>query len=332
MGEKELSVVNSIFVSVPSLDDSEIVPTVVNCLSESSGENEIHIGIAYSVIFNSKKKVNKLRSELEKYPNVQIKSQNFNNHTGVGFGRLAAHSLYNGEDYFLQIDSHTLFTPSWDKKIIVEYSDAVKEYGERVALTGYLPKYRYNGVGMDNRKPNDTHRIMKAAFSRDDKSFSARHEGCSVCKTWEMLPFWDNEDLTEEDVQRRYIKADKVSAGFIFSDSKFAESYKDYFPFVYRFFEEEIVMSIEMVQRGYKLIQPTISGLMYHLYYSDINEYGGARENIGDPIIEKHKNSIQSIIYSYFINNKESVSNYEQYANIDIQSLVEKWGIENVRK
>lgn len=320
----------SIFVAIPSLDDTELIPTIENCLSSISRENEVTIGVAYSVIFNSKKKVDQIKEKINKHKNVKFKSQNFNTNCGVGYGRLAAYSFYDNEDYFLQIDSHTLFSKNWDIKLINLLNDATKIYGEKTILTGYLPKYMYFNARIEERKPLENTELTKSYFLKN-KSLSDKHPGCNTCKIWEMLPFWEDRPLNEEESANNFIKADKISAGFVFGNNIFAKDYKKFFPFIYRFWEEEVIMSIEIIDNNYSIIHPVTENLLYHLYGIHINNFGGKRENIGETNILKYKKSIQKNLDEYFIKNINAVEKFEKYADIEILSLVNKWR-ENVQK
>ena len=50
--------------------------------------------------------------------NVNIKYSKAPENIGVGMGRYLANQLYNGEDFYLQIDSHMTFVNNWDVKLV----------------------------------------------------------------------------------------------------------------------------------------------------------------------------------------------------------------------
>ena len=47
-------------------------------------------------------------------------------------------NLYSGQDYVLQIDSHTRFIQDWDEMYIEDYL----QFNEEVILTGFPPQYK----------------------------------------------------------------------------------------------------------------------------------------------------------------------------------------------
>ena len=55
---------------------------------------------------------------------------------GPCWARAIAMSLYDGEDWFLQIDSHMDFDLYWDQRL-VEYGEALMEGRRGVAITAY---------------------------------------------------------------------------------------------------------------------------------------------------------------------------------------------------
>ncbi|NJR73309.1 MAG: hypothetical protein HC773_05635 [Scytonema sp. CRU_2_7] len=58
---------------------------------------------------------------------------------GVGMARALADSLWQGEEYVLQLDAHHRFMESWDERAI---EDLAKCAHPKPLLTGYLPNYQ----------------------------------------------------------------------------------------------------------------------------------------------------------------------------------------------
>ena len=100
---------SKIFVQIASFNDKELYKTVMDCVNKSSGKNEISFGIHECYIDN------KTIFDLD---NVSIEYSKAPQNIGVGIGRYIANKLYNNEDYYLQVDSHSRFKENWDLILI----------------------------------------------------------------------------------------------------------------------------------------------------------------------------------------------------------------------
>lgn len=75
---------------------------------------------------------------------------------GACWARNVAQSLWNNEEFYLQLDSHTLFEPGWDKTLIDYYADLSK-YHESPVITAYP-----HAFSVEN---NDIKQLKKNKFS-----------------------------------------------------------------------------------------------------------------------------------------------------------------------
>jgi hypothetical protein len=105
---------STIFVSIASYRDEQLVETIDSLLDNASGENEIIIGTCmqdteetYSLF------------KYKNHPNVKIEFVPYMESLGVGWARhKIQQELYTNEDYFLQIDSHSRVCKNWDTILI----------------------------------------------------------------------------------------------------------------------------------------------------------------------------------------------------------------------
>lgn len=65
---------------------------------------------------------------------------------GVSWARAIAFSLYNDQDYLLQIDSHTLFDPGWDETLILQVQQ-LKHTHVRPLISTYPPGFKFDVQG-----------------------------------------------------------------------------------------------------------------------------------------------------------------------------------------
>ena len=100
----------TIFVSIASYLDPELESTIDSCLSMAASPESVHIGI-FDQSYNQ-------NSSLANTSNASYKWVHYTEALGAGFARSEVQKMYRGEDYFLQIDAHSVFTKFWDRRLI----------------------------------------------------------------------------------------------------------------------------------------------------------------------------------------------------------------------
>jgi hypothetical protein len=313
---------SSIYVAIPSMRDPEYFNTIQSCYKQSSGKNEIHIGTAYNVLFNNKKIIEDVRKNLPDIPNLNIKFINTNKNRGVGFGRLESMSFYDGQDYFLQCDSHTLFLENWDE-ILIDAINEAKQYMSmnKIVLTGYAWPYslisKNERVAKDNRtapmypyyacKEDPQYSHVQSWRSFDQRTFNA----------YNLIPKWvTSHDINDNSfVKNKFELCTKINANFLFAEKEFVKNYKKLFPWEFLFFEEEFIMTIESFKMGWAPVFPNFDINICHLYGNDYNEFYPGRESLN--MTDKDCDVAKSKIIKYFKDNKEYIDKYFKYASID---------------
>ena len=127
----------SIFVQIASYHDYELGKTIVHANKQKSGKHEIHFGV-----FNCFYKENEIY--YPKLDNLKFIDRLAPEGIGVCRSRNIANSLYSGQDYFLQIDSHTRFRKDWDDSLIAEIKDYQVCGIPKPLITTYPGTYRYD--------------------------------------------------------------------------------------------------------------------------------------------------------------------------------------------
>ena len=129
----------SIFISVASYRDPHLQLTLKSAVENASNPSGLFFGIVNQDVARNEVDY----SFLPDYSLIKIHPRNAR---GVGLARSKAMSLYNGEDYFLQVDSHTQFVKNWDLKCIEQLKLAKQVSGnKKTILSCYPPPY-----SMDN--------------------------------------------------------------------------------------------------------------------------------------------------------------------------------------
>ena len=104
----------TIMVSVASYRDTECMATVTDAFAKADRPGRVYVGICQQ---------NQEAGEECSAPgvdptHVRVISLPHTEAKGPTYARYLCSTLYNGEDYVLQIDSHTRFVQGWDKKLI----------------------------------------------------------------------------------------------------------------------------------------------------------------------------------------------------------------------
>lgn len=297
----------STFVSIATLEDPEIINTVNTALNNA--DEDVHVGVAFTTDLEYFLDIS---SQLFKSGKVSLRCINPESNTGVGKGRHAAREMYDGQDYFLQVDAHTNFEKSWDTKIIKLYNEALEETKtDKTILTGIPNKY----LRVGDRIKIDSHVTRYPIFIpnhilHDD--FPMLQWGASLLKDFPGK--FKNTN--------KIVPANKFTASFAFGNSKFADFYG--LPEESVFFEEEILQTINLLSEGFRLAFPNTELPITHYDYDDISNKSELRKMLinvynGDPGEQLWNN------FTKFINdpnNLEKCEYFEKYSGYRLRSKI----------
>ena len=165
---------------------------------------------------------------------------------GVSWARNLAFSLYDGEGYLLQIDSHMCFEKDWDTNLRDQHiklleraaKPIISTYPYRFDLVGGIPKYT----------PSEGKTVLVLR----------PHPETPLTANNVVLRFIGRHMFTEQAVPGCH-----VAAGFIFCAGSFVEEVP-YDPYLY-FHGEEQSLAVRAYTRGWDIFHPTWVPL-YHLY------------------------------------------------------------------
>lgn len=298
----------SIFVSMAAMDDSEILPSVLNALNSAKYPERIRVGVGIAALKDTDyKKLIKLNDPRIRCSFKQIKKNTFDD-LGVGKGRIRAEELYEDEDYFFQVDCHTHFAQDWDEFMIDLYEEAkLAAKSDKVVMTNYIGTYKYH----PERKPMDN--MERTAYPFYEPG-----------NLWVLtIPRWGDYPLGE-DTPDKFYPAVKFNAACAFGDKNFAKNTGSSPELM--FYDEEIAYSVELYDMGFSLVFPNLKWFpITHLNGSDRNKFGGSRLFVTDYLKPKlkHEFDVRQIAgYRKYINNplnSKKIRNYERYAKISLK-------------
>ena len=307
----------SIYISIACLDvDQELIKTIRSAKDNAASPDNIHIGIAFII---NQKFASFIEDRIKHYGYSNIKTVYFGSEGNIGVirGRALAASLYDGQDYFLQIDSHTIFLQDWDKEMTDKFESASKMLKtDKLILTGLPGHYGY--------------------VTPEGKEIFWYDKSCGYpiwipnefrIKKYNLIPHGN--DSRPEKVSRYLDKmlddtgfapANRVSAAFAFGNKQFIENRFSDESVV--FWEEEILQSIYYMDKGFAFVYYGRTAPILHLYHGDIIGERGKRVTLAEVNVDMDvmfdQMRMKYLGYLFDQNNEERISRYEKYAHIDL--------------
>jgi hypothetical protein len=140
----------TLFVSIANYKDSETINTVKDLLVNSSGVFKIRICVFSQIDLDDE-----TFDILDLMPNVTHIKVDYREAKGVCWARANCQKYYDGEDYYLQIDSHIIFEKEWDRLLLEDHERAL-HFGRKAILTAYPCAYEFDSNGnrfIPNKSP-----------------------------------------------------------------------------------------------------------------------------------------------------------------------------------
>ncbi len=233
----------TIFISIASYRDPELVNTIKSAITNAVYPDELY----FSVVLQE---FEKKEPDLSWVPNLSLTKMHPRDARGAGFARAKAMDSYNGQDYYLQIDSHTRFEKNWDLLLLDQYKKAQDiAKNKKIILSSFPPPFYVesnNKVSFPTKSKEHPSTPMKQI-----PHLNRRNEW-----TAKRVDFDDKSMINPE-------QSSTVLAGFIFSIGDIVKEVP-YDPEI-SFFGEEICFAMRAWTRGWDIYSPSIK-IVYHFY------------------------------------------------------------------
>lgn len=249
---KHPEIPNAIFVSVASYRDDECKDTIQSLYDNADKPDLLYIGICEQ---NKDPSENCLGS-ITKTPwystNVRVKSMNYLDAKGPTYARYWCTTLWKGEEFFLQIDSHTQFLKGWDTNLRKMMNQCLEESNYPI-LTCYPP-------------------------TKEQIAIKGAPEMCNGKLTSDKIPSFLAGWTGESERPKRCPKPFSA-AGFKFlrGDFLYKVPYDPNMPHL--FVGEEVLLSARLWTHGYDFFTPNINVCSHHYgrhekvkYWDDIKD------------------------------------------------------------
>jgi hypothetical protein len=231
----------TIFVSIESYRDSELVPTVRDCIAEAADPDDLRIVVCWQHAPDEDV------PELRDSSRVELLDVDFRDSGGACWARAEIMQRYAGEDFYCQVDSHTRWAPEWD----VRAQKMLAATGSpKPLLSAYPPDYQ-PGREVD---PDASPSVMRL-LTFDD-----------------VLPVFGAYQIGDAAALARPARARFIGANFIFVGGEFVRDVP-YDAELY-FIGEEITLSLRAFTCGYDMFHPS-EVLVYHQYLRDTGRSTG---------------------------------------------------------
>ena len=234
---------NTIFISLASYCDDMLEFTIKSAYNKAKNKENIIFGIVDQSYVNNREYIKSFDfSKKIRYCHIFPDDS-----LGVSWARHLCFSLYNNEEYFLQVDSHTYFEENWDENLINQYQTLLEKSSKPIIST-----YPY-GFTIDN---NNEITCSKQSGNyvlvlRPKKELTLTEDNLVLQFRGEHVP------------SNEAILGSHIAAGFIFTKGNFIEEIP-YDPYLY-FHGEEQSLAIRSYTKGWDIYHPKWVPL-YHLY------------------------------------------------------------------
>lgn len=296
----------TIFISVASFRDKECPLTLKSLYLNAERPDKVFVGICQQNAESDIDCALSLDVPPEYATQVRVIRMPYQDAKGPTFARYLCSTLWAGETYFMQVDSHTRFSKKWDTKC-KSMIKQLKTAGFSKPILSHYPK-DYNGAFDVPENDVDVPTICRAFFN--DRA---------------MISFAGAESLPVTPAPQRNVF---VAGGMAFMESSFLKEVPFDPDLPYLFVGEEILHSARAFTHGWDVFTPNVN-IVYHFYtrsnepkiwdkpdYSDqaAHEKVQALLRLTDTSVPK---DLQRNLDRYGLGKSRSVEEFFEFAGID---------------
>ena len=295
----------TIFISIASYCDPELERTIHSAIDNAANPQDLHFGIMLQ-------EFSKEEPDLSWVPNLTLKKVHPKMARGAGYARAQIVKMYSNQDYFLQIDSHTVFAKNWDLLCIQQHMQSQDIAKNNKIILSYFPPPFY--VEQNNKISIIKKSKIQLPYPTKQKPKLTKR-GDWTAERVELL----NKNIPEESTT--------ILAGFIFSTGDLVKEVP--YDEEISFFGEELCFAVRAWTRGWDIYSPCVI-ILYHFYtregYKKIWKDRNLREISWTELEKISKQKQKNILCgiekgTYGIGNERSMERYEEITGLDFKKM-----------
>jgi hypothetical protein len=284
-----------------------MIPTIEDMLAKASHPENLVFGLCWQ--YDETEDITKYDND----PRFRVSKHHYSESQGLGWARHITNTLYNGEKYTLQIDSHHRFVQGWDDICLEDYKQA-KKHSKKPIITTYCTPFNPN----DNESTwNPVPCLMSQYEFSGDKLLMS-------------MPYY----IQDYKERKHIIKARTISGHFYFTSGDFVKEVP-YDPDIYfGGYTEETTLSVRAFTNGYDFFSPHRM-VMWHEYtrnyrpkhWDDHGKESQTKKTSGErdifarnktrQLFEQEDHNIN--MGEYGLGTKRSLLDYEVYGGFDFK-------------
>ncbi len=305
-----------IFLSIASYQDPILPYTIKSALENAKYKRDLVLGVFDQSL-----------NHIEVPCNVRYKTCEPRYARGACWARsVIQKNLFNGEEIFVQVDSHTMFEKNWDANLLEKYINCLSWFDKPV-ITGYPPAFDVIAPKGGFFNTNEEYIFRGTTEDSDHTSVMLLHEpfkiGYHSSQRAHIIP------------GNKYFRGFGLAAGFIFTSGKFVEEvpYDDQ---IY-FSGEETTLALRAFTNGWDIVHvPNIP--LYHWYNTENAELkrelhweGHNTEELReqkDSLIKRGQKKVDLVLQGkvsgiHGLGDKRTLSDFADFSGIDYENKMQ---------
>lgn len=239
-----------IFISIASYRDKELVKTVQSCFANAKYPQNIRVGICWQYDETENTDI------FDSNPKIQVDKVYWKDVQGsVCWARhRIQQKFFNNEDYYFQVDSHTLFAKNWDEKLI----NMMEKLSNRKNIISIGPPYYYDSSADEYLTYESSEQVEHINGIYYDKIIKQQKLDSIASSGYTAFGFLPATDISNP------IRTRHISAALLFTVGNWVTDVP-YDPHLY-FTGEEAAITLRSFTNGYDIYSPN-ELVCWHLKY-----------------------------------------------------------------
>jgi hypothetical protein len=289
---------NLIFVSIAAYRDPQLVPTLVDCMKKANNPDLLRFGVCWQ------RDADDPPLTLRDDPRLCILDVNWRDSKGACWARAEIMKLWQGEDWFLQVDSHCRFLSGWDTVLLRTMTETG---ADKPIVSTYATPFT----------PGENEVLRDGPMQMAFQAFSP-----------DGIPQLRPEAFPQQKTGKLPRRARFVSAGFLFAQGHFVEEVP-YDPELY-FLGEESAITVRAYTHGYDFFHPAETIIWHDYIRADAKKHWGDHtdtdvvSNHWSELDERSRYKVQRLLLgeaveSFGLGAARTLKQYEAYAGLSFR-------------